>query len=190
MVAIRQPKQSADERARNRRRRRATGPLRALLARATLTSLLLGTTPGLVRAHPIHTTLAEITVQRDGTVRLLVRTFVDDFSTAVARFTKTSARADHVVADADAGRYVSAVFTVTDARGVRLPLTLVSQRRTEDVVWLELTSTAASLKGAKIRNAMLFEVHPDQVNIVKATYPSTGAYTTLFSAGDGAKALP
>jgi len=36
---------------------------------------------------------------------------------------------------------------------------------------------------------MLFEVHADQVNIVRATYGSV-QHTTLFSRGDREKALP
>jgi hypothetical protein len=175
---------------RRARRRRAGGPARAVIARALLATLLVGGTPGLLRAHPIHTTLAEITVGTGGAVRVVVRTFADDFSTAVSRFAKHAPRGDHAVADDDAARYVAAAFTLIDARGGRLLLSLVAQRRTGDVVWLELSATAPSLKGARVRNAMLFEVHPDQVNIVKATYAGASPYTTLFSAGDGAKALP
>lgn len=179
-----------DDRARRVRRRAAGGAARAVLARALLSALLLGGTPGLLHAHPIHTTLSEISIGAGGAVRVLVRTFADDFSTAVSRFARTPARADHAVPDAAAARYVAAAFTLTDARGRPLPLTLVAQRRTGDVVWLELTANAAALAGARVRNAMLFDVHPDQVNIVKATYRPAGAYTTLFSRGDGAKALP
>jgi hypothetical protein len=175
---------------RRARRRAAGGPARAVLARALLSTLLLGSSPGLLQAHPIHTTLSEISTVTGGAVRVLVRTFADDFSTAVSRFTRTPARADHAVTDAAAGRYVAAAFTLTDARGRPLPLTLVAQRRTGDVVWLELTANVASLAGTRVRNAMLFDVHPDQVNIVKATYGGTTGYTTLFSRGDAAKALP
>ena len=39
-----------------------------------------------VAAHPLHTTMAEVTVDRArGTVRVVVRVFADDFGTAVER---------------------------------------------------------------------------------------------------------
>ncbi|MEP7346654.1 MAG: DUF6702 family protein [Gemmatimonadaceae bacterium] len=157
--------------------------------RALLATLLFCGLPGTAQAHAIHSTLTEITRTADGMVTVRVRTFVDDFSTAVARHVKGTPRKDYAVADVDAARYLGATMLLTDSRGASVPLTFVSQQRTGDVVWLELRATSTPLSGASIRNAMLFEVHDDQVNIVKTSYDRT-SFTTLFSSGDRAKKLP
>jgi hypothetical protein len=166
-----------------------SGPKRARRARALLATLLFCGIPGTAQAHPIHSTLTEIMRGNDGTVTVRIRTFADDFSAAVARYVRGVQRRDYVVADADAGRYLGATLVLTDRRGVTIPVAFVSQQRTGDVVWLELRAPSTTLAGASVRNAMLFEVHEDQVNIVKASYDRT-SFTTLFSSGDRAKKLP
>lgn len=159
-----------------------------MVGRVALGMLLLIGAPLTVQAHAIHSTLTEFSLAGDGTLTVRIRTFADDFSTAVSRFAHTAARADHVVSDADAARYVGATVTLATG-GALIRLAFVSQKRTGDVVWIELRASARTLAGARVRNAMLFEVHEDQVNIVKASYAAT-SFTTLFSSGDKAKALP
>ena len=166
-----------------------SGPKRARRMSALLATFLFCGAPGTVYAHAIHTTLTEIVLTEDGTVSVRIRTFADDFSAAVARHEQVAQRKDYVVADGEAARYLDAALKLTDSRGMIVSLTMISQRRTGDVVWLELRASKISLSGASIRNAMLFAVHEDQVNIVKASYGHT-SYTTLFSSGDGAKKLP
>jgi hypothetical protein len=146
--------------------------------------------PRAVRAHPIHTTLAELTPAADGSVTIRVRAFIDDFSAAVIRYAKRKPAANFAVSDADAARYLGASFHVQDARGHAVPLRFVSQRRAADVIWLELRSDpAVRPTGLRVLNTMLFELHADQVNIVRASY-GTIQHTTLFSRGDAAKQLP
>jgi hypothetical protein len=155
-----------------------------------LALLLVTASPRLAHAHPIHTTMSELSCSASGEVAIRVRTFADDFSLAVSRHAGHAAATDHAVSDADAERYVRAAFELRDAAGKPVAVTLQSQRRTGDVVWLELA--AASMRGlrsAQVLNRMLFDVHDDQVNIVKVSC-STTAYTTLFSRGDRAKRLP
>jgi hypothetical protein len=122
-------------------------------------------------------------------VLVRIRSFADDFSTAVARHAHTTAAADFTVSDGNAAKYLEATIVLNDKDGRRIPLTFKSQRRTGDVIWLELESPSMALRGARVSNAMLFEVHRDQVNVVKATYAGS-TFTTLFSVGDQAKALP
>ena len=156
---------------------------------ALLATLLIGGLPETLSAHPIHTTLTEITRSADGSVSIRIRTFADDFSAAVARFVKRTQRKDHVVPDVDAGRYTISGLQLLDSNGVAIPLSFVTQERTGDVVWLVLRGVAKRLTGASVRNTMLFEIHSDQVNIVKASYDRT-SFTTLFSKGDRTKRLP
>ncbi|MCC6317485.1 MAG: hypothetical protein IT361_07285 [Gemmatimonadaceae bacterium] len=153
----------------------------------TLGALLIVAHPAAARAHPIHTTLTEVVLAGGGTLTIRVRTFADDFSAAVSRFAGSAPRPDHVVSDSAVARYLAKTFVLAIA-GRPLPLAFVSQRRTGDVVWLELCGSARSLHAASVYNAMLFDVHADQVNIVKASTP-TSAFTTLFSRGDGPRAL-
>lgn len=169
------------------RRRRTPPSTRAQRLRAILAMLLLAATPLQARAHAIHSTLTEITLAGDGTLTVRIRTFADDFSLAVSRFAHTTPRADHAVTDAAAARYIAASFTIAPDNKP-LALTFVSQKRTGDVVWLELRARTKSLARTTLRNAMLFDVHADQVNIVKTT-TSASTFTTLFSTGDKAKLI-
>ncbi|MFN8570628.1 MAG: DUF6702 family protein [Gemmatimonadaceae bacterium] len=186
MVAEPSPKERASRRA---AARRLGGALRSRRARAMLATFLICGIPDAAQAHAIHSTLTEISTNAGGRVVVRVRTFADDFSTAVSRHVHAAAAADLVVPDANAAQYLQATLLLTDRAGRRIPLSFKSQHRTGDVVWLELEGAPASLSGARVRSAMLFEVHADQVNIVKASYAST-AFTTLFSVGDAAKTLP
>jgi hypothetical protein len=164
------------------RRRRTPGSMRANHLRTLLAMLLMAATPLQARAHAIHSTLTEITLAGDGTLTVRIRAFADDLSLAVNRFAHTTPRADHVVTDDAAARYVIASFALaTDNQPI--PLTLVSQRRTGDVVWIELRARTKSLARTTVANAMLFDVHSDQVNIVKTTAHAS-TFTTLFSRGD------
>jgi len=160
------------------------------LRTGALAMLLVAASPRLARAHPIHTTMAELSCSASGEVSIRVRTFADDFSRAVAKYTRRAAATDFNVSDADATSYVRAAFDLRDAAGKPVAVTLRSQRRTGDVVWLELAAaTLRGLRNAQVLNRMLFDVHDDQVNIVKMTCAGA-AFTTLFSRGDGAKRLP
>jgi hypothetical protein len=169
------------------RRRRTPRSARASRLRTILAMLLLATTPVQARAHAIHSTLTEITLARDGTLTVRIRTFADDFSLAVSRFARMTPRTDHVVPDEAAARYVLASFTIA-RDGQPLSLGFVSQQRTGDVVWIELRARTTSLARTTVRNAMLFDVHSDQVNVVKTT-ANASTFTTLFSAGDKPKLL-
>lgn len=148
------------------------------------------TQPRVARAHPLHTTVTDLRRAPDGIVTLRVRTFADDFSAAVARAARTTARGDHHVDDAAALAYLVRGLTLQVA-GRSLALRLVAQHRDGDVTWLELRADEAvpSLRGARILNRLLTEFHADQVNVVKASYEGR-SFTTLFSPGEGAKALP
>jgi hypothetical protein len=94
------------------------------------------------------------------------------------------------VDDAAALAYLVRGLTLQVA-GRPLALRLVAQHRDGDVTWLELRADEAvpSLRGARILNRLLTEFHADQVNVVKASYEGR-SFTTLFSPGEGAKALP
>lgn len=166
-----------------------SGPSRARRARVILAVILCSGLPSALYAHPIHSTLSEITLDRAGTLTVRIRAFADDLSRAVNQFVRLPARPDFSMASADIARYLATSVSICERSGRSLPLTFIAQRRVGDVIFLELRGSIHDLAGALVRNGMLFDVHADQVNVVTAAYGTT-RHTTLFSKGDRAKALP
>ena len=138
-------------------------------------------------AHPIHTTLTELGRDADGTIALRIRAFADDFSTAASRHCGIAARPDHAVSDSAASRYAADVVRLESAGRV-VRLSLVRQRREGDVVWLELRAAEREPAGLRLLNAMLFDLHADQVNVVQVQLRGVRR-TLLFARGDAAKRL-
>jgi hypothetical protein len=132
------------------------------------------------RAHPLHSTITELTEDRaHGIVRATIRVFADDFGTAAARRRK----------DGDALAYVAATFAFTDRAGRALPLRTCGTRRTGDLLWIcvEANSTEG-LAALAVRNGMLSDLFDDQVNVVQGTVAGARR-SLLFTKGDRAKPL-
>ena len=174
------------------RRSRGPGHSAALRRRvaARVAALVLACPPA-AKAHPLHTTLTELTHSpAAGSVEVSMRVFADDFSTAVARHAGTAPAPDHRVPDAAAFAYLSARFALIDARGRPLGLRWCGARRVEDVVWVCLRGQApARLAGVRVLNRVLLDLYDDQINLVQAVYEGR-RYSLLFTKGDGAKRLP
>jgi len=140
-------------------------------------------------AHPIHSTLTEITRRPDGGVTLRIRAFADDFSAAASRLAGVPPSPSHAVNDAAAFRYLDRFVRLEDAGGRVVRLSLVRQRREGDVVWLELCGESVpDLAALRFRNALLFDLHADQVNVVQSEHAGVKR-TILFTKGDGARRL-
>lgn len=157
-----------------------------------VTALLLALTVAAVApvptAHPLHSTITEISAT-NGAVRATIRVFADDFGTAVARSLKGRTVAAGAAWDAAAVAYVSASFTLTDGAGRTLPLRSCGIRRTADLYWVCVESAApASLATLSVRNRLLCDVWDDQVNVVQANVAGTRR-SLLFTKGDAAKPL-
>jgi hypothetical protein len=124
-------------------------------------------------AHPIHTTLTDITYDH-GQVTAMVRAFASDVGQALAR-QKT-----------DTAGYVRSAITLTDKTGRALPLAWCGSRREADVVWLCIRAPAPQgPSGMMLSDRMLFEIFDDQVNIVM-----TDGTSLLFTKGDPPRRLP
>jgi hypothetical protein len=140
-------------------------------------------------AHPLHTTLTQLSY--DASTRVLnvsVRVFADDFSAAVM----PGSRADTVVIPPDSAmlRYVSGRFALQRPGGGPIPLRWCGMRRDGEALFLCLRATAQpSPAGARMRNALLSERFADQVNIVQVSYGGARR-TLLFTPRDGMKSLP
>ena len=136
---------------------------------------------GVLAAHPLHTTLTELSYRAaDRSVEVSVRVFADDFRAAVAR----------EVTDSSAFAYLTSALTLSDRSGHTLRFVWCGLRQTGDLLWLCLRARAPEgLRGVRVHARLLFERYPDQINIVQASYGGRRA-SLLFSRGDSPKALP
>ena len=152
---------------------------------AIAASLVVAITPARSWAHPLHTTLAEVSIGADGALRITLRAFVDDFSAAVARHVGKPRPADFAVADPDIAAYVAATVVIQDSNGRVVPLVWSGAQRTGDLMWVTVrVPTIHSLKGIRVSYSTLFDAYRDQVNILQAN-DSGRHHTVLFTASDG-----
>lgn len=150
---------------------------------AVLAVALLPLPLRVTQAHPLHTTVTEITCGRGGAVRVKIRVFSDDFARAVQRASVQRVSAARGVAPNDAAAYVARTFRLRDKAGTPVRLTLRTLQPEGEVTWLAFDGIAAGgLTGGKVVSGLLFELFDDQVNIVKSKCGRP--FTTLFSKGD------
>lgn len=159
----------------------------ALLA---LASLALRTETA--EAHPLHTSLAELSYdQKSGAVLLSLRVFVDDYTKASAAYVQK--RAQHVSAGAGVSplvTYAIASFALTDSRGRRVAFTSCGGKRVGDLMWLCFKGALpAGTSGLHVGSQILFDTFQDQINIVQASYGGRHV-NLLFTPGETLKSLP
>ena len=142
-------------------------------------------------AHPLHTTLAELSYDPGARVlSVSLRVFADDFTAAVAR--RGGARtAGATPPDSAMFRYVVERFGVATVPGTRpVAWRWCGVRQAGDVFLICLRAAGVpALAGARVRSALLNEVYADQVNLVKASYGGR-RQMLLFTPRDSAKPLP
>lgn len=162
--------------------------LRRLTTRLALAALSSVTAVGTAGAHPLHTTLTEISMDaKAGGARIVIRAFIDDFGAAAARLTRSVQSADHSVSADVLQRYIVAKLVLADGHNQRVTLQWEGMRREGDVVWMTLRAPAlTSLRGARLGSTLLFEKFDDQVNIVQVVDGTTHR-SMLFTSGDGTK---
>ena len=134
-----------------------------------------------LNAHPLHTTLTEVTITSSKTIRATVRVFADDLGAGMG---KTRS----VAADADVAAYVAEGLVLYDANR-RVALHACGVRRQADLLWVCLeTALIGGTDKISLRNSLLGETFKDQINIVQVA--SGGAKRSLvFTRDDGAKSL-
>ncbi|MEO6526528.1 MAG: DUF6702 family protein [Gemmatimonadaceae bacterium] len=141
---------------------------------AAIAATLLGVCalPRSANAHPLHSTITELTEDRArGVVRAMVRVFADDFGTAVARSAGGRVSpASGAAWDAATLAYATSVFGFQDAQGRPIALRSCGIRRAGELVWVCLEGTTAQpLAALRVRNAVLCDLFEDQVNVVQGT---------------------
>lgn len=161
--------------------------MRRAIAALYLALLVTFGVPRHLRAHPLHTTLTEISLGVTGEVEIRLRAFVDDFSAAVAGARVTSPPPFITPSDTATARYVGGRLTLTDASGRLARLVVAGLRREGDVVWVTLRAAGVrSLAGTRLTNTVLFERFDDQVNVVQ-TSARGRRQTLLFTRRDGTR---
>ena len=148
--------------------------------------MAFGASAHVAEAHPLHTTLTEVSEDRaHGTVRAVIRVFADDFGTAVTKSaTKTAA-----TGDAAAMAYVSRAFSFTDRSGHPLALTSCGTKRTSDLLWICVEAPSKDgLAPLRVKSAVLCDLFDDQINVVQGTVAGARK-SVLFTRGDAAKPL-
>lgn len=134
-------------------------------------------------AHPLHTTLTELTHAPDGAVQVNMRVFADDYARAVATARGATPNERERV-------YVGRSFLLRERNGRAVRFTWCGTRYEGEVVWVCIRGAAPSgLRGGRVRNAMLFDLYQDQVNVVRAKYAGR-TRSLLFTPGDGVRPLP
>ncbi len=163
---------------------RALGRARVAVTLAVVSSGILSAPAS---AHPLHTSLTEISY--DARVRAYVvsiRVFADDFGATVAMRTGAPALAGGVPADAAVARYVASSLRFADGAGRPLAPSWCGMRRAAEALFVCVRVAAPAGGGLRLRNALLVDRFADQVNIVRATVAGA-VRTVLFTAGDGVK---
>jgi hypothetical protein len=127
-------------------------------------------------AHPIHTTLTNVTFDKTtAQVTAMVRAFAADVDHALTRHQRI-----------DVSEYAKSAIRLTDQTGRSVPTTWCGSRREGDVVWLCLRAAAPhGASGMTLTDTLLFDVFDDQVNIVM-----TERGSMLFTKGDAPRRLP
>ncbi|HXG72547.1 MAG TPA: DUF6702 family protein [Gemmatimonadaceae bacterium] len=137
-----------------------------LLSLAFLATLIAG--PAM--AHPLHTSLAELTEKGTGDFTVSLRVFADDFMSHTG---VTEANATTPVPNARILSYLMRHFVIIDRSSRGLPLKWCGSRRVEDLLVICLSGrVAGGLRGTRIRYSVLTDLFPDQINVLQL---STGA---------------
>ena len=164
-----------------------------------------------IEAHPLHTSLAEITYDPAAKeIRVSVRVFADDFSRASAAYaaTKSAAATGNGQRVTGNGRratdngqritdksespllmYARATFMIADRVGRGLSLASCGGKRVGDLMWICFHTSAPSGPAKfQVADKILFDLYGDQINLVQATYGGKKV-SLLFTHGDGFKRL-
>jgi hypothetical protein len=148
----------------------------------------IGVAPRPGDAHPLHTTITEVTENRaEGTVQATVRVFLDDFTTAVQRAShRKVTTTDGTAWDSAMMTYALSAFAFTNGEGHPLALRSCGVKRTDNLLWICLQARAPGLASLRVENSLLCDLYDDQVNVVQATIGASRR-SILLTRGDGAK---
>lgn len=146
---------------------------------------------GVARAHPLHTSFADITHDpRSGVLLISLRVFVDDFTKASdAHQRRLISRDPRPSRQSPLISYAIASFTIADEAGKPVALESCGGKRAGELMWLCFKARMAlPPKSIHVSNRILFDTYKDQVNVVQATLGQRKA-SALFTPGDATRRL-
>ncbi len=146
--------------------------------RGPMVALLMLFAAPTARAHPMHSTITELSEDRvHGTVRAVIRVFSDDFHSVLAR-----TRVDPL-------RYVASAFVLTGRDGRAVPLRSCGTKETSGVIWFCVEADSKDgLAALSLRASVLCDLYDDQINVVQATIGGARR-SYLFTRGAKARSL-
>jgi hypothetical protein len=127
--------------------------------------------------HPLHTTMTEI-VHEGQVITMTVRGFADDLTLAAGRSS-----------DSAIAFYLQSRVRLFNKRGSLIAFEWKRTRRAADVVFTTFEGRLnAGLGGSLLVNRALWEVHPDQVNLVQVRGEGR-RQSLLFSPNDAPQTI-
>ncbi|HEY0169984.1 MAG TPA: DUF6702 family protein [Pyrinomonadaceae bacterium] len=145
-----------------------------------------------VSAHKFYTSLARVEYNPgEKSVEITLRVFADDLELALKR---RAGRAVSLERTKDAERlvleYLRDTFEIKNRDGQSKTLKWVGMELRAGVAWLYVEAEMPEgLAGARLRDQVLFELFPKQVNTVSVSYPGASG-DLVFTRGDGERAVP
>lgn len=151
---------------------------------------LVGADAAVARAHPLHTSITELTYHSaDHSLRGSIRVFADDFERAVAEAARAKPAAGGAASN-PALSYLGTSFSMKGRDGRWVRWKLQGTKREGDLLWFFLHGEMPEgPRGGTVRNNLMFDLFDDQVNIVQITYGGEKR-SLLFTRGKGSKRLP
>lgn len=144
-----------------------------------------------LHAHPLHTSLAEITHDpRTGTLIVSLRVFTDDFTKAANAYQQhLVSRNPRAAVRSALVNYALSSFTIADESGKPVVLESCGGKRVGDLMWLCFRAhIASSPRSLRVSSRILFDLYKDQINVVQATLGARKS-NALFTPGDVEKQL-
>jgi len=140
-------------------------------------------------AHRYHTSVTRLEYNaEDHMVEITVQTFADDIEAALKRSGASNVSLDSRKSNELVLEYLRKVFEIRTGEA-RLELEWIGMELKGHSVWIYLQAKASNgLSNASLRNNLLFEVFPDQVNIVNVIRDGKRA-SLVFKRGDAVKEL-
>ena len=146
--------------------------------------------PAVTSAHRYHTSVTRLEYNaEEHLVEITVQTFADDIEAALKRGGAGNVRLDSRTANKLVLEYLQKVFELR-SENERLELEWIGMELKGYTVWIYLQAKApGGLSKTALRNNLLFELFPDQVNIVNVAGGGKIA-SLVFKRGDPLKELP
>lgn len=119
---------------------------------------------GRLDAHPLHSSYADISRERNGVVVIQVRLFADDFGALLDSLRGSSGGQS---LESVARQYVQRHLTLAAPKGTAIPIAWCGMRSEQNVVWV-CARSARPVSGAfRVRNALMFDRFSDQISIIR-----------------------